>query len=248
MCGDTGWEVSARGEPNVLVQSFTHATSPSYQQLPLLLWTRSGNVLTASLVSVQLVSDKRHAYGQSASPAVGCAACLRSAANRSGPAAMPRPLGAGLPPWARLSPVLLLYLSEYWTTARSCTDGRVQRGRTAPLQALSSPGRFIRKLSTDSNTLQSQQELANSSESDSKSSKQHGLPAQPSCEGVNLLLILLRLSATCRLVRSSAVTTKNVAISKILLALLLTITAVSIHDTQNKLDFTSAFKQFGVLF
>lgn len=81
--------------------------------------------------------------------------------------------------------------------------------------------------------LQSQQELANSSESDS--TKQHSLPAQPSSEGVNVLLILLRLSTTCWLVRTNAVRTKNAVFYKILVALLLMIIAVFIHMT-HKID------------
>lgn len=144
---------------------------------------------------------------------------------------MPRPARAGLPLYVYFSPGLLFCLSRYWKRARCCTDGYIRHGYAPPLKVLSLHGWFIQKLPKDSNVCQSQQELANSSESDSKSTKQHSLPAQPSCEGENLLLILLRLPTTCWLVRTRAVTMKNVVTCKILFALFLMIIAVFIHTT-----------------
>ena len=171
---------------------------------------------------------------------VGSAELLHSAINHSSPTLTTQLQCHILSELDSLSTYILVQasffcLSKYWKTAHCCTDGYIQHGYTPPLKVLSLLGWFIQKLSKDSNALQSQQELANSSESDSKSTKQHSLPAQPSCEGVNLLLILLRLSTTRWLVRTSAITMKNVVIRKISVALLLMIIAVFIHDTQNRL-------------
>lgn len=138
----------------------------------MLQWTCLGNILTASFAFVRVVSDKPNAYKE-INHRIGSAEQLLSAINHNtdNSVVMPHPVGAGLPLYVWFSSGLLFHVSKYWKTAHCGTDGYIQHGYTPPLKVLSLHGWFIQKLSKDSNAFQSQ-ELANSSESDSKSTKQ----------------------------------------------------------------------------